>query len=238
MNEVIQHVCIIFIFTIPCNIGRPSSVPSTKAAQCKRHAISAGLYNEAETFSETNDIDVQSEMRHFVLHGLTSSSDDNSSSNSSSSSKMNTSIEDGDKDNATDSSSISSLINADNNISSGLKRFRPAEKEESCKRSCSISTRYNGKRVEDNYGYKRESRVIYDWDKDGSSISDTLRNGEKKVKVNNRRGRPGNSPGSKDLIDLSTEDSDSTNEENSDSEPTPTVRHTDTGILRTEISVP
>ena len=183
LNEIIQRTCVIFIFIISCNIGRPSSVPSTKAAQCKRHAISAGLYNEAETFSDTNDIDVQSEMRHFVLHGLTSSSDDNSSSNSSSSTSKNTSIEDGDKDNATDSSSINSLINTDNNISSGLKRFRPAEKEESDKRSCSISTRYNGKRVEDNYGYKRESHVIYDWDEDGNNIRDTLRKGEKRLKV-------------------------------------------------------
>jgi hypothetical protein len=180
---------------------------------------------------------VQSEVRHFVLHGTASNSDDNSSSNSSSSSMKNTSIEDGDKDNATDNSSISSVINSDS-ISTGLKRFRSPEKEETDKRSCSISTRYNGKRVEDNYGYKKESRVVYDWDKDGNNIKNTLRNGEKRVKVDNRDARSGNGTGGKDLIDLSTEDSDSTNAEVSDSDPSPSIRHTDTGILRTEISVP
>lgn len=221
-----------------CNFCRPTSVPSTKAAQCKRHAISAGLYNEVEAFADTEDIDVQSEVRHFVLHGTASNSDDSSSSNSSSSNMKNSSIEDGDKDNATDNSSISSVINTDS-ISSGLKRFRSPEKENIDKRSCSISTRYNGKRVEDSYGYKKESRVIYDWDKDGNNLKNTLRNGEKRVKkVDSRDARTGSGTGGKDLIDLSTEDSDSTNAEVSDSDPSPSIRHTDTVILRTEISVP
>lgn len=220
-----------------CNFCRPTSVPSTKAAQCKRHAVSAGLYNEVEAFADAEDIDVRSEVRHFVLHGTASNSDDSSSSNSSSSSMKNSSIEDGDKDNATDNSSISSVINTDS-IASGLKRFRSPEKENIYKRSCSISTRYNGKRVEDNYEYKKESRVVYDWDKDGNKIKNTLRNGEKRVKVDNREARTGNGAGGKDLIDLSTEDSDSTNAEVSDSDPSPSMRHTDTVILRTEISVP
>ena len=141
-------------------------MPSTKAAQCKRHATQAGLYNAADMICDSADLTGDSGNDELaLLRGLVNMRNNGGSSNSNINkdgvtSDGNTS-NDGISCSSSDSSSSSKLKGASGGAS---KKKRISSGEGVSERACLMSTRNNGKRGSGRDNKKSPGRAIYEWD--------------------------------------------------------------------------
>lgn len=198
-------------------------MPSTKAAQCKRHATQAGLYNASEMSCDSTELlGVSGADELNLLQGLVNiRNSGNSNSNKDGVTSNGNTSNDGTSCSSSDSSSSSSKSKGASG--SALKRKRSSTGESISERVCSISTRNNGRRGGERDNKISPNRAIYEWESNtavsgprGGSCSPgspKIKHSRvnPKIKIKKRGFSPqtavlSSSGGSKELIDLSADE--------------------------------
>ena len=191
-------------------------MPSTKAAQCRRHAATLGLHVSSEFISEVEGTGTSDGL----VHSSTSSSRSSSQSSGGSHSSSGTNGVTDEEINLDHSGSSSSSVTKKKR-SYVVKEDKP-EKE----RICSISTRYNGQRGSERSDKTRERQDVYDGT--GSDSYELGSSAKKRMKIDvsagsggmNRRVRSSRvleiPSSSQNPIDLCEDDSDVTTADTSD----------------------
>lgn len=201
-------------------------MPSTKAAQCRRHAATLGLQVPSDCSGEGID---GSSMRDGLGHSGSSSSSSSSQSygERSSSSGTNGNMEDASLENTGSSSSSSREANG---VSSKRRSHLVKEDQPEQERQCSISTRYNGQRGSERCDKVREKQEVGSLNGRGSDSYGLSPSARKRMRVDvseasnemSRITRTGLSAASnvssssQNPIDLCEDDSDVTTAETSD----------------------
>lgn len=203
-------------------------MPSTKAAQCKRHATQAGLYNAADMICDSADLTGESGNDELtLLRELVNMR--NNSDNSNSNSNKDGVTSDGNTSNdgisCSSSENSSSSSSKSNGASGGAsKKKRVSSGEGVSERACLMSTRNNGRRSNERDNKKSANRAMYEWESTavlssskricslGSSIpSHNLIDTNIMSKKRALSPQPGNASGTsggKELIDLSADEVD------------------------------
>jgi hypothetical protein len=191
-------------------------VPSTKAAQCRRHAATLGLHVSSEFISEVEGTGTSDGL----VHSSTSSSRSSSQSSGGSHSSSGTNGITDEEINLDHSGSSSSSVTKKKR-SYVVKEDKP-EKE----RICSISTRYNGQRGSERSDKTRERQDVYDGTRSDSYELGSSAKKRMKIDVSagsggmNRRVRSSRvleiPSSSQNPIDLCEDDSDVTTADTSD----------------------
>ena len=191
-------------------------MPSTKAAQCRRHAATLGLHVPSEFISEVEGTGTSDGL----VHSSTSSSRSSSQSSGGSHSSSGTNGVTDEEINLDNSGSSSSSVTKKKR-SYVVKEDKP-EKE----RICSISTRYNGQRGSERSDKTRERQDVYDGT--GSDSYELGSSAKKRMKIDVSAGSGGMSrrvrssrvleipSSSQNPIDLCEDDSDVTTADTSD----------------------
>ena len=191
-------------------------MPSTKAAQCRRHAATLGLHVSSEFISEVEGTGTSDGL----VHSSTSSSRSSSQSSGGSHSSSGTNGVTDEEINLDHSGSSSSSVTKKKR-SYVVKEDKP-EKE----RICSISTRYNGQRGSERSDKTRERQDVYDGT--GSDSYELGSSAKKRMKIDVSAGSGGMSrrvrssrvleipSSSQNPIDLCEDDSDVTTADTSD----------------------
>jgi hypothetical protein len=185
---------------------RPSSVPSTKAAQCRRHAATAGLQVPSEYIGEGDGTETSG--------GLIHSSSSSQSNGESYTRRGTNGIID-------EEMNLDSTGSSSSSVPKKRRSFLVKEDQPEKERVCSISTRYNGQRGPERCDKTRERQDLYDGYELGSSARKKMRvDVSAKSSGMSRRvrsSRVAEIPSSSlNPIDLCEDDSDVTTAETSD----------------------
>lgn len=172
---------IIIFYLFSCRL---SAVPSTKEAQCKRHATRLGLFNVINI--DAGEVISESDKESLSENGNSSGS--SSVSNSSNNSDIsNNSSGSNNKNNSSSSSSSSAKaltltkaqIQANLAKLKRLKSLDDYQNQTEPKRTCTIGTRYRGSRTNTKNPTEKELRdrgeVLYDWCSDYTDLSIAIR---------------------------------------------------------------
>jgi hypothetical protein len=196
-------------------------VPSTKAAQCRRHAATAGLQVTSEYIGDVDGTETSD--------GLVHSSSSSSSSSSQSNGESHTSR--GTNGIIDEEMNLDSTGSSSSSVPKKRRSFLVKEDQPEKERVCSISTRYNGQRGPERCDKIRDRQDVYEYDSlsgRGSDSYELASSARKKTKVDvsakssgmSRRVRSSRIPeipsSSLNPIDLCEDDSDVTTAETSD----------------------
>jgi hypothetical protein len=197
-------------------------VPSTKAAQCRRHAATAGLQVTSEYIGDVDGTETSD--------GLVHSSSSSSSSSSQSNGESHTSR--GTNGIIDEEMNLDSTGSSSSSVPKKRRSFLVKEDQPEKERVCSISTRYNGQRGPERCDKIRDRQDVYEYDSlsgRGSDSYELASSARKKMRVvdvsakssgMSRRVRSSRIPeipsSSLNPIDLCEDDSDVTTAETSD----------------------
>lgn len=196
--------------------SRPSSVPSTKAAQCRRHAATLGLQVTSEFVSEVEGTESSDGLVHSNSRISRSSSHSNGEGHSSS----------GANGIIDEEMNLDNTGSSSNSVTKKRRSFLVKEDKPEKERVCSISTRYNGQRGLERFDKTRERQDVFDSLSGlGSDTYELGSSAKKRMRVDKSSGMSRRVRSSRVLevpsssqnpIDLCEDDSDVTTAETSD----------------------